>query len=129
MPPGIVIIPGGFHIGGLKMNFLYCFLSTLIIFYIVFAFATVGMNKAIFESAKIKSGLLVTIFTFILWPVFIKTSISGFKTVCLHEIAKQAAAMYNNEHLGDIFSGLGNMGGFDPNNIPKPEDIVNEQRN
>lgn len=111
------------------MNFIYCFISTLIIFYIVFAFATVGMNKAIFKQAGMNTNVVVTILSFILWPFFIKTTIEGYKGVVIHSVAEQAAALYNSTHAGDMLSGLagamggmGGMNGFNPDNIPKPEE-------
>lgn len=111
------------------MNFVYCFLSTLIIFYIVFGFTTVGMNKAIFKQAGMGSNILISILSFLIWPFFIKTTIEGYKGVVIHQIAEQAAALYNNSHAGDMLGGLaGAMGnnGFDPDNFPKSEDIVDE---
>ena len=111
------------------MNFLYCFLSTLIIFYIVFGFATIGMNKAIFKQAGMGSNTIISIVSFIIWPFFIKTTIEGYKGVVIHQVAEQAAALYNSNHAGDILGGLaGAMGnaGFNPDNFPKPEDIVDE---
>ena len=106
------------------MNFIYCFISTLIIFYIVFAFATVGMNKAIFKQAGMNTNIVVSILSFIIWPFFIKTTLEGYKGVVIHAIAEQAAALYNNAHAGDMFSGLaGAMGGFNPDNFHK-EDVV-----
>ena len=98
------------------MTFLYCFISTLIIFYIAFGIATVAMNKAIFKQAKMGSNVFISILSFIIWPFFIGTTIEGYKGIVIHQIAEQAAALYNNAHAGDLFSGLagamsgGNMG-------------------
>ena len=121
---------GGFG----SMNFIYCFISTLIIFYIVFAFATVGMNKAIFKQAGMNTNIVVAILSFILWPFFIKTTIEGYKGVIIHSVAEQAAALYNSSHAGDLFSGLagamGGMGGmnnFNPNTSPAETQDVQYQ--